>query len=202
MSWPVESVSVVRSIASLSPLLAKRTEALLALEDAWVRFVGNPSSVPSYTPPSSNSPSGLPSTAGGLPPIAQGETGQKKERLEIEGKKRPMIREGGNGWAVWRKWVDEIEWWEEVFNRADEAVRRKRRAGRFEATGAAFVTFENMAHAVSRTDVRAGFNQADFFTFVPVLQQIATQTTHAPTPDQCITVSAPEPRDSQSSIAS
>jgi len=45
--------------------------------------------------------------------------------------------------------VDEIEWWESVFERCDEAVRRKRRAGRFEATGAAFVTFESMAHAVS-----------------------------------------------------
>jgi len=73
----------------------------------------------------------------------------KKEKLEIEGRKRPQIREGGNGWCVWRKWVDEIEWWESVFERCDEAVRRKRRAGRFEATGAAFVTFESMAHAVS-----------------------------------------------------
>lgn len=73
----------------------------------------------------------------------------KPARFEIPGKPRPMIREGGKWWAVWRNKVDALDYWERQFAKADEAVKRKRRTGKFEATGSAFVTFENMADAVS-----------------------------------------------------
>jgi hypothetical protein len=45
--------------------------------------------------------------------------------------------------------VDALEWLEARFREADEVVRRKRRLGKFDATDVAFVTFEEMASAVS-----------------------------------------------------
>ena len=46
----VESVSVCREIGTLKTLLDQRTEALLELENAWVSYVGNPSTVEEYDP--------------------------------------------------------------------------------------------------------------------------------------------------------
>ncbi|KAG8730698.1 hypothetical protein FRC11_006065, partial [Ceratobasidium sp. 423] len=50
MNLRVESVSLCRAVNSLDALLAKRTEALLKLENAWTDYVGNPSVVESYDP--------------------------------------------------------------------------------------------------------------------------------------------------------
>ncbi|KAG6885015.1 hypothetical protein C0993_006540 [Termitomyces sp. T159_Od127] len=50
MGLAVESVNVCREVSSLKRLLDKRTEALLALERAWVSYVGNPSTVEEYDP--------------------------------------------------------------------------------------------------------------------------------------------------------
>ncbi|KAF9009177.1 DUF221-domain-containing protein [Hymenopellis radicata] len=50
MSLAVESVTVCREVGSLKKLLDQRTEALLALENAWALYVGNPSTVEAYDP--------------------------------------------------------------------------------------------------------------------------------------------------------
>jgi hypothetical protein len=57
---------------------------------------------------------------------------------------RPTFRPRWFGTAV-----DSIEYWEKKFVESDEEVRDLRRKGRFEATGAAFVTFEDLKDAVS-----------------------------------------------------
>lgn len=47
--------------------------------------------------------------------------------------------------------VDAIEFWEKGFRTADDEVRSMRKKGRFEATHVAFVTFEDVKDAVSRS---------------------------------------------------
>ncbi|CDZ98226.1 Uncharacterized conserved protein [Phaffia rhodozyma] len=193
MGWGVESVSVCRGISPLEDVLETRTKMLMSLEEAWVDFVGNPSVVP-RSQYASRAPSPLPSgsraenmdgssatAADSVPPSTHQHSDDmesrsglsaKGKRLEIPGRKRPTVRKGGNNWAFWREKVDAIEYWEEEFVKADEAVRKKRRSGKFKADGAAFVTFESMADA-----------------------QIAAQVVHASRPDQLLTCQAPEPRD-------
>ncbi|WVQ97942.1 hypothetical protein IAU59_005061 [Kwoniella sp. CBS 9459] len=68
--------------------------------------------------------------------------------------------------------VDAIEYWEKQFKRADEEVKELRKKGRFEATHAAFVTFEDVKDA-----------------------QTACQVVHYPHHSEAITELAPEPRD-------
>ncbi|KAH6904319.1 hypothetical protein BKA70DRAFT_1373644 [Coprinopsis sp. MPI-PUGE-AT-0042] len=68
--------------------------------------------------------------------------------------------------------VDALEYLEAQFKKADEAVKERRRRGRFRPAGSAFVTFETMSSA-----------------------QIACQVAHAPNPVQLRTHPAPEPRD-------
>lgn len=143
LGWGVESVSCVREIGGLSDLLDKRTAALLQLERAWVDFVGNPATIDSslFHKSSAPSPSGSPrpSTSATEPLLAT---------LEIPGRKRPQIRAGGNGWAFWRGWVDKIAFFEGEFLKWDDRVKEIRKDGRFQASGAAFVTMESMADAV------------------------------------------------------
>jgi hypothetical protein len=135
-------VSLGKAVDSLDMLLAKRTAALLKLENAWTEYVGNPLTVESYDPSLNvrgdavslrvaNEDGG---ESGGLP------------RLVVPHRPRPALR------PMWfgRK-VDALEWLASKFREADEAVRRKRRLGKFEATDVAFVTFEEMASAVSST---------------------------------------------------
>lgn len=140
MNLRVESVSVCRAVDSLDTLLAKRTAALLKLEEAWTAYVGNPSTVESYDPSlnvrgdavSSRVANEDRGESGGLP------------RLVVPHRARPTLRPTWFG-----RQVDALEWLETKFREADEAVRRKRRVGKFNATDVAFVTFEEMASAVS-----------------------------------------------------
>ncbi|KAG9092906.1 hypothetical protein FRC07_011566, partial [Ceratobasidium sp. 392] len=163
MGLRVESVSVSRAVDALDVLLEKRTAALLKLEEAWTAYVGNPSTVESYDPSlnvrgdavSSRIANEDRSESGGLP------------RLVVPHRARPVLRPSWFG-----KKVDALEWLEAKFREADEAVRRKRRLGKFEATDLAFVTFEEMSSA-----------------------QIATQVEHNFPSTHIITAPAPEPRD-------
>lgn len=140
MNLRVESVSVCRAVDSLDTLLAKRTAALLKLEEAWTAYVGNPSTVESYDPSlnvrgdavSSRVANEDRGESGGLP------------RLVVPHRARPTLRP-----TLFGRQVDALEWLETQFREADEAVRRKRRVGKFNATDVAFVTFEEMASAVS-----------------------------------------------------
>nr|XP_019005258.1 uncharacterized protein I203_02105 [Kwoniella mangroviensis CBS 8507]OCF68719.1 membrane protein [Kwoniella mangroviensis CBS 8507] len=68
--------------------------------------------------------------------------------------------------------VDAIEYWEKEFEKADEEVKELRKRGRFEATHAAFVTFEDAKDA-----------------------QTACQVLHYPHHSEVVTELAPEPRD-------
>ncbi|KAG9089987.1 hypothetical protein FS749_000909 [Ceratobasidium sp. UAMH 11750] len=163
MGLRVESVSVCRAVDSLDVLLDKRTAALLKLEEAWTAYVGNPSTVESYDPSlnvrgdavSSRIANEDGAESGGLP------------RLVVPHRQRPVLKPSWFG-----KKVDALEWLEARFREADEAVRRKRRLGKFEATDLAFVTFEEMSSA-----------------------QIASQVEHNFPSTHIITVPAPEPRD-------
>jgi len=132
MGLSVESVSICREVTSLKILLDERTEALLKLESAWTRYVGNPSAVETYDP-SENVISHVD------PSILEGQP----VRLVVPHRKRPTLRPG---WCSGK--VDALEYLETKFKEADEKVRRWRRTGRFKATHAAFVTFEKMSSAV------------------------------------------------------
>lgn len=131
MMLSVESVTVCREVGSLKALIDKRTEALLALEAAWVSYVGNPSTVEEYDPEDS-----------GLMPLVDVESGQREQqRLVVPHRQRPTIRP---------KWfgpkVDALEYLEARFKEIDERVR-KRRMSKFRSTQVAFVTFEKMSSA-------------------------------------------------------
>lgn len=147
MGMAVESVTICRDVGSLKKLLDKRTDALLALERAWTDYVGNPSTVEDYDP------------------VNDAESGQS--RIVVPHRPRPTLRPG---WFKGK--VDALEYLEEQFRRADEAVKERRRKGKFRAAGSAFVTFEAMSSA-----------------------QIAVQVAHSSNPFQCNTYPAPEPRD-------
>jgi hypothetical protein len=134
MGLSVESVTVCREVESLKKLLDLRTKALLDLEAAWVKYVGNPSSVESYDP----SENALPLLAG----IDSTSLEEQPNRLVVPHHQRPTLR---TGW--FKQKVDALEYLEIRFKEADELVKR-RRAGKFKASHAAFVTFEKMSSAV------------------------------------------------------
>lgn len=132
MGLSVESVSISREVATLNILLDQRTQALLKLESAWTKYVGNPSAVESYDP-SENVISQV------EPSILE----EQPARLVVPHRKRPTLR------PTWfSSKVDALEYLEWKFRQADEKVRKWRRVGRFKATHVAFVTFEKMSSAV------------------------------------------------------
>jgi calcium permeable stress-gated cation channel len=132
MELAVESVTVCRNVGSLKRLLDRRTTALLALERAWTDYVGNPSTVDSYDPGATAVDGDVES---GPPPQA---------RFVTPHKPRPTLRP-----RWFSKKVDALEYLEAEFKKADEAVKERRRRGRFRPAGSAFVTFETMSSAVS-----------------------------------------------------
>ena len=175
MGLSVESVSVCRDVKSLEPLLAKRTTALLKLEQAWVDYVGNPSAVESYDP----------SDFVAAPLVDFDSSGLESQhpRFVVPHRARPTLRPG-----LFKGVVDAIEYWDAQFHDADEEVKKRRQLGKFRATHTAFVTFEKMSSAVGRP-----FSDIDLR--LTSFQQIAIQTTHAQHPNECFTHQAPEPRD-------
>ena len=136
MEMAVESVTVCREVGTLKTLLDERTTALLALERAWVSYVGNPSTVEEYDPEGNAVPLFVDADIEGGQPT--------HNRLVVPHRQRPTIRPG---W--FKSKVDALEYLEAQFKEADEKVKKKRRLGKFKPTGAAFVTFEKMSSAVS-----------------------------------------------------
>lgn len=151
MDLSVESVNLCREIGALEDLIQERTDMLLLLESAWTRYVGNPSSVEDYDPSVNirHDPSSGPHTAGTRDGRADEEA--QRPRLVVPHRKRPTLRTSWFG-----KKVDALEYLQQKFTEADEAVRRKRKSARFNATTTAFVTFETMAHAVGCPNQRSG----------------------------------------------
>lgn len=133
MGLAVESVTVCREVGSLKRLLDQRTKALLALERAWVDYVGNPSTVEEYDPETSAMPLVDADVEGGTSP-----------KFVVPHKPRPTLRPG---W--FKPKVDALDFLETKFKEADELVKKKRRTGKFRTTGSAFVTFEKMSSTVS-----------------------------------------------------
>lgn len=137
MDLSVESVTICREVGSLKALLDKRTAALLDLERAWVDYVGNPSTVGGYDPEAGAVPLG----DGEVTDVENGQNPQ--ERVIVPHRKRPTLRPG-----LFSREVDALEYLESRFKIADEAVKQKRKHGKFRATETAFVTFEKMSSAV------------------------------------------------------
>jgi len=133
MGLSVESVNICREVESLKQLLDKRTTALLELENAWVRYVGNPSTVEEYHP--EDAPIAALDAESGSNPMQHG-------RYVIPHRKRPTIRP-----RWFKSKVDALEYLEVQFRTADELVKKRRKSGRFKATQSAFVTFEKMSSA-------------------------------------------------------
>ncbi|TFY81483.1 hypothetical protein EWM64_g2525, partial [Hericium alpestre] len=132
MNMTVESVSVCREVGGMKDLLDRRTKALLDLENAWVQYVGNPSTVESYDPSDHAM-------------FGEGDASLSESqptRVVVPHRKRPTLRPG---W--FRGKVDALEYLEGKFQEADELVRRRRAAGKFKAMDVAFVTFEKMSSA-------------------------------------------------------
>ena len=132
MNLAVESVTVCREVGSLKNLIDLRTMRLLELEKAWVDYVGNPSTVEEYDPETS-----------AMPLVDTDIEGDPPTRFVVPHKPRPTLRPS---WFSLK--VDALEYLEKRFKEADELVKKKRRMGRFRATGSAFVTFEKMSSAV------------------------------------------------------
>jgi hypothetical protein len=142
MNLPVESVSIGRDVGSLKVLIEKRTNVLLALEKAWTDYVGNPTSVESYDPSLNVRSDATDANLIDLDTSANRLEAQPP-RLVVPHRPRPTLRPSYFG-----KPVDALEYLQERFQEADEAVRKKRRSGKFKATHVAFVTFETMSSAV------------------------------------------------------
>lgn len=182
MGLSVESVSVCREVGALKRFLDMRTAALLRLESAWTRYVRNPSTVDVQPP--------LQQQQDRSPLIDVNVDDRDAEALPrltmVPNRPRPTLRTKWFG----RK-VDALEYLQQEFEKADEQVKTRRKNGRFRATHSAFVTFENMSSAVSE-EVVLRTHKADG---CDCDQQMAAQVAHAPTPQQCLTSLAPEPRD-------
>ncbi|KAL7418593.1 hypothetical protein Q5752_007051 [Cryptotrichosporon argae] len=184
--WDVESVSVVREVGPLKRALDRRTQALVALEQAWAQWVGNPANVtvagydpnlyakqaqaqgppdvPTATLVNVDGDSSAPDSAAASD--ADVEAARPRARLDTD-RPRPTFRPRWFGAKV-----DAIEHWEARYRAADDEVRGMRRSDKFDATHAAFVTFEDVKNA-----------------------QIACQVVHYPHHSQVVTEPAPEPRD-------
>lgn len=170
--WSVESVSVVREMDTLKRVLESRTNALLQLEGAWTNWVGNPAKgAEGYDPNvygdgkkakkhrQTHRPQVEPEPL--IPGLENGSINNDSQGPRVDtdvenqdehhchshvhtSRPRPSFRPKPLG-----NKVDAIDHWEKQFAYADEETRSMRQKGRFEATGAAFVTFEDVKSAVS-----------------------------------------------------
>ncbi|CCM06528.1 uncharacterized protein FIBRA_08801 [Fibroporia radiculosa] len=134
LSLCVESVSICREVGSMKQLLDKRTAALLKLESAWVKYIGNPSTIDVQRPSARDEHR--------LVDVDDADLEASPQQFILPDKKRPTMRPG---W--FKSKVDTLEYLEKEFREADELVKKKRGNGRFKATHVAFVTFEEMSSA-------------------------------------------------------
>lgn len=138
MDLSVESVSICREVGSLKGLLDRRTAALLKLEKAWSKYAGNPSIVdlkkPSIAPEDRL-----------VDVDAPLDVEASSERVVVPNLKRPTTR-----LRIFGAKIDNLDYLDEQFRIAHEAVKARRKNGRFKATHVAFVTFESMSGAVGR----------------------------------------------------
>ena len=155
-------------MAPLTKELVKRTQALLKLEEAWTDWVGNPASagIKGYDQHIYNLPkiakgitaSPQPATAELIEGFGSGaENGESsttsaQPAQAEEGEPRLDIQTNRPRRTYRPKWfgtkVDAIDHWTKEYKVADEEVQQLRRTGKFDATHAAFVTFENVKDAV------------------------------------------------------
>ncbi|OWZ67604.1 hypothetical protein AYX14_04653 [Cryptococcus neoformans] len=196
-NFSVESVNICRDVEPLKRGLEKRTWALTKMEEAWAEWMGNPAKKGSGYDPhiysGKSTPQGQHGGAreGMLVDVDNSETNDTASLLSTSPqtygssedteanshphahihiqttRPRPTFRPRWFGTKV-----DAIEHWEKKFKAADEEVKEMRKTGRFGATHAAFVTFEDARDA-----------------------QVACQVTHYPHHSQAVTTPAPEPRD-------
>ena len=186
----VETVTVTRAVGGMEELLDMRTRALHKLESEWCQYLGNPVAVEGdkavwgynaqaevqriVDPDASLTDESSEAVLVNLDDsdntreddIEAGHPLLARTNIVVPGKNRPTHRPHFFGPKE-----DLLNFLADKFRRADEAVR-KRRQGRFKATGVGFVTFQSLAGA-----------------------QIAAQTVHYPVASQMRTELAPEPRD-------
>lgn len=177
-NFSVESVNICRDVEPLKRGLEKRTWALTKMEEAWAEWVGNPAKKGSGYDPHIYSGKSTPqgqhggTREGMLVNVDNSETNDTASLLSTSPqtygssedteanshphahihiqttRPRPTFRPRWFGTKV-----DAIEHWEKKFKAADEEVKEMRRTGRFGATHAAFVTFEDARDAVSWSSV-------------------------------------------------
>lgn len=171
--WKVESVSVCRNVAAVKKALEKRTLALVELEHAWATWVGNPAKANGYSPDIYRKLKARPNDDPLIPGLdsssdpADPESVRQRYSIITGSGTRPTVRP-----RLFSAKVDAIEYWEQKFLAADEKVKQLRKNGEFEASHAAFVTFEDAKDT-----------------------QAASQVVHYREHSKVITQQAPEPRD-------
>ncbi|KPV72603.1 uncharacterized protein RHOBADRAFT_29756 [Rhodotorula graminis WP1] len=144
----VESVVVTRATGSMRELLERRTRALVTLEQAWAKYLGNPDDEEETDGARRDADDDLEARL--LSP--------SRPTIVNPARKRPTLRPH---WFA--KKVDALDHYAEQFRRADEAVRKRRR-GKFRPTGVAFVTFQTIAAAQVAAQVVHYPSAAEFRT--------------------------------------
>ena len=181
MDMKVESTAVTRKTEGLSKLLAARSKALHALEQAWVKWLGNPTDAQGYDPErimllaSASQHDDLPA------PSERSDHGSEIPRSgsDLSGantiwtkRKRPTMR--ANSWNPFSAKVDALDELTHRYVTLDKAVRETRKAHRFAGGKVGFVTFQDAASAVSMTTLKIASQKASFnshpesFCFVPI----------------------------------
>ncbi|WAQ90618.1 hypothetical protein PtA15_13A16 [Puccinia triticina] len=193
LRFKVESVNVVRDVSGLVPLLRRRTNALINLEEAWAKWLGNPvrgEAALNYHPEeelariiyhprddqplnsylsssdhnaSVRSPANPPDST----PFPTQPSLLHPSLKQLSAVPRPTFRPH---WFS-RKKVDLIDHLTAEFQQADDLVQRRRK-GNFRCHSTGFVTFKSFVDA-----------------------QTLCQVSHWPKPGQAIISLAPEPRD-------
>lgn len=197
----VESVSVGRNVGSLQHLLEERTSKLMALETAWMKYVGNPVSKEAleagydrdfltrqiihdedgreegaergYTTRMSedDNVTGVSPVTPDLPELDENDLEAPLTGAQRHFEISNKPRPKHRTRILTNEKVDLLDHLARQYRIADEAVKRRRK-GRFRPANIAFVTFEDLGSA-----------------------QIAAQVAHYPQPDSVNTVLAPDPRD-------
>ena len=194
MGYGVESVAIVHDVKGLGVLLDKRATALYALEQAWAKYLGNPTRAKSYDPegicqavqkrieegdtraderPSAATAREDSNDVERAPLLTGADSDDLTEAVEAPpGKTRPQMHI--SAWNPFSHKVDALRELERRLRVWDREVSRYRseKVATSQSTGVGFVTFQ---HATSA--------------------QILAQSVHYPEPGYCATRQAPEPRD-------